>query len=304
LAYSIIGGVYIVHMRRVINIAIALICAFALFSIVLWLIGNGNDSTTINPFVKSLDGESYIAFDSSYPGIYPENIFASFYEAAKDGAVIFAIELRMTKDGILVVATSDDLSILSDKESGKISDLKYEELLDLNFAYHYTNGDGVKAYENQQHPPLSLSDLFNAYPYSKYIIDLGSFGNKADGAIFSIDSLAHKHNLSKNQIVIKTSCSDVGAYSLRCATRNELEKIYKYQSRGLGFLVKLPFQHIEINAWDLEIYPPSFYSYLQSRNASFFIRDVNTPSELSIVAAYKPDGIITSDTKTIFATLF
>lgn len=119
-------------------------------------------------------------FDASYPLVFghkgcgdvPENTLLSFDKGLKDGADVLEMDLRMTKDGVIVVMHDAFLEGQTNG-TGWVRDLALAELKKLDAGHKFSPDDGKTfPFRGKGCTVPTLEEVFQRYPGIKMNIDL------------------------------------------------------------------------------------------------------------------------------------
>lgn len=153
---------------------------------------------------------------------HPENTKHAINMALHNEADILWLSIQFSKEGIPVLYRPSDLKSLTDG-SGLVSDFTWEELQQLDAAYHFKIQDQY-IYRGQGITIPSLQQIIQSYPDTRFILDIKS--PDADPVIMAeiLDKLI-KETQSLERITF---------YSTESKYLAELPKyINKYQPRNL-----------------------------------------------------------------------
>ena len=282
------------------------IIALLLFVMLLIRIIPPTDAISINPLKKNNGKMNAVA--SSGGGKYnPPNTMLSFNTAASSyGIMTFSIGVVMSKDGKLIVADYDDLSVYTDM-TGRISEMTYEELSKLNFAYNFTLDEGATyQYRTQLVQCIDIYALFKAYPYVNYIINVVQQNDPGIRAAIALceairsSDMSLKVAIKGSNEVVKAAREETNVHIMTPPIRHELNSYLDFERFGLDHIyIRLNFQYLEIPVNMLEKYSPRVLSKLQARNVAIYVSGVNDEEAYKKAVAIKADGVITSDPELI-----
>lgn len=256
-----------------------------------------NDAIAINPFMKN-NGKLLVASNSGCGVLYPNNVMASFNSASAYGVMYFSLGVVMTADETLVIADTDDLSVYTNK-TGKISESKYDDIKNLNFAYHFQDENGAFPYQSQMLRCVTISQLFESFPYSNFIITINMDGVPAERAAVLLCEQIRQSKLS-TRIAIK-GADNILSYVrkqtnvnvLSAPLENEIRRYDSFRKLFISNLYRnLDFQYVEISAQDVNFFTSGLVKSLQKRNISVFMRDVNTQQDYETALKLSVDGVI------------
>ena len=125
--------------------------SIALFGALTWLVAacgesSGSSETTTTTIVKPdattveetlALGRPVVLAHASGENIHPHSTPFGYADAVDQGVDILDFDLQMTKDGVLIVHHDDTIDRTTNS-TGKVADLTYAELLELDNAYWFT----------------------------------------------------------------------------------------------------------------------------------------------------------------------
>lgn len=276
------------------------ISRIALFIVSILLVVNlipPNDAIAINPFMKN-NGKLLVASNSGCGSVYPYNVMASFNSASSYGVMYFSLGIVMTADETLVIADSDDLSVYTNK-TGKISEAKYDDIKDLNFAYHFQDANGAYPYQTQILRCVTINQLFSTFPYSNFVITINMDGELGERAAVLLCEQIRQSKLS-TRIVIKGADNilnyvrnQTNVNVLSAPLENEIRRYDSFRKVFISNLYRnLDFQYVEISLQDVNFFTKGLVQSLQKRNISVFMKDVNTEEDYETALKLSVDGVI------------
>ncbi|ABR48970.1 glycerophosphoryl diester phosphodiesterase [Alkaliphilus metalliredigens QYMF] len=126
--------------------------------------------------------------------LFPENTIISFDGSLELGADILEMDIRMTKDQVLVCHHDESIDRMSNG-TGPIADFTYRELLAYNFAYGFQSPSGHYPYGNRNVNIPQLKDVLRNDYVSPLIFDLKDSGKRGYAVADQIFDLIKKHHL-------------------------------------------------------------------------------------------------------------
>ncbi len=160
-------------------------------------------------------------------GVWPGNTLFAFQHAADLGVDVIETDLRMSKDGVLMITHDDHVERISDGK-GKIVDLTYAELTQLDAAYYWSpDGGKTYPYRGQGITYTSLEDVFKALPNMRFNIDM----KQTEPTIYGqFCDLIRKYNMQdkvlaasfhhENNVAFRQACPEVTSSADEVETRN------------------------------------------------------------------------------------
>jgi glycerophosphoryl diester phosphodiesterase len=105
-------------------------------------------------------------------GEYPENTMAAFRAAAEAGAPYFELDVRMTRDGVVVLSHDPELKRICGIDS-LISELAFTELRRADAGWGFDpDHDGRFPFRGQGLTVPSLEEVFAGFPDRRYIVEI------------------------------------------------------------------------------------------------------------------------------------
>lgn len=158
---------------------------------------------------KMLPENHFIAKDGKRPMIiahggakhlFPENTLLAFDSVSIIGVDVLEIDVRITKDSILVTHHDAEIDNTSDG-SGMLYDFTYKELLAFNFGYKFTDIYGKQPYQHKQLQIASLKDVFLNHPEIYMIAEIKDEGERGRLAARKMKSLIEECSMQNKVIV-------------------------------------------------------------------------------------------------------
>lgn len=105
-------------------------------------------------------------------GEYPENTLVAFRAAAEAGAHYFELDIRTTRDGVVVLGHDPDLRRVCGID-GIISELTFGELQRADAGWGFSPaGDGRFPFRGRGIRIPALEEVFAAFPEQRYIVEI------------------------------------------------------------------------------------------------------------------------------------
>ena len=120
----------------------------------------------------------------------PENTLPAFELAKLHGADILEIDVRISRDGQLVVFHDERVERTCDGQ-GRVSDLSIIQLKKLNAAHHFVDPEG-RSWRNEKTPILTLPEMFELLPDTTINIDIKDNSMKAALAVAKAVEMADR----------------------------------------------------------------------------------------------------------------
>ncbi|MBC8344376.1 MAG: glycerophosphodiester phosphodiesterase [Bacteroidetes bacterium] len=136
--------------------------------------------------------------------LWPENTMIAFDGSVGLGVDMLEMDVKITKDSVLVCHHDDDIKGMSNG-SGKVSSFTYSELLDYNFGYYFKDLDGNYPFQTQKVEITRLEDVFNNYFDYLFTVEIKDTEDHGKLAAEKLLELIEKFDLS-DQIIV--ACFD------------------------------------------------------------------------------------------------
>lgn len=148
----------------------------------------------------------------------PENTVFAFENVYDMGVDVLELDLRMTKDGVLVTHHNATIDETSDHQ-GKVKDYTYEELCAMNFGYQFKDVNGKYPYrENvdasirEKLVPMRAEDMFARFGSDvSYIMEIKDGGKLGEKAAKQLNDFIVQYGLEK-QVCVASFDEDVLEY--------------------------------------------------------------------------------------------
>lgn len=148
-------------------------------------------------------------------GEYPSNSMLAFTKANEAGADALDTDMFATSDGVLVLFHDETLEHRTNC-SGPISAKTYNELLQCDFAYHWSpDGGATFPYRGQGITVVKAEELFNAFPTARIGIEI-----KQTTAVAATDlcNLIKAKNAENRTLISSFGQPNMTAFRAACPT--------------------------------------------------------------------------------------
>ncbi|MGE5373630.1 MAG: glycerophosphodiester phosphodiesterase [Bacteroidota bacterium] len=234
-------------------------------------------------------------------GIRPGDTLAAFENAARIGADVLEMDAHITRDGQIVLMHDENVDRTTDG-TGLIEEKTLAELQQLDAAYKWSN-DGGKTfpYRGQGIRVPTLEELFEKYPYMRYVIEIKLTQNPIDKPLCD---LIRKHKI-QGQVVIasfhdeamqrfRQTCPEVAT----SASRGEVTKFVLLGKVFLGGLVTPAYESIQPpydprESMNIPIMTRRFIREAHAKNLAVEPWTVDDPGLMKQYIQWGVDGIMT-----------
>jgi glycerophosphoryl diester phosphodiesterase len=257
-----------------------------------------------NPFRAREDGRPLVIAHGGGLGLQPENTLEAFTASAALGCDVLEMDVRLTKDGVLV--THHDATVeRTSNGKGAVIDQTLAELKALNFGYRFRDPSGAHVFRERPAHLATVEELFERFgrfPMNIELKDRGEVGRRA-GA--TLAALIAKHRMA-NQVLV-ASFDDATLDAFRQATgRGVATSTAKGQTRqfvllnllrldrlwpGGAMAAQVPSNRRESAGFNLT--RAGFIRAMHARNMAVHYWTVNDPDEMRRLIRLGADGLIT-----------
>jgi glycerophosphoryl diester phosphodiesterase len=232
--------------------------------------------------------------------LFPENTLFAFRAAFDLGVDMLEMDVRLTRDGQLVVHHDATIERTSDG-CGKIIHHSFKDLTAYNFGAKFIDMDGNQPYLNTKIEISKLKTVFEAFPHLPMIIDIKDPGIIGELAIDQINLLIKQFSRYDETIVASFSNQNIRymkTFYPKLYTSTAEGDVRKYVSLHTLYLdwfykssncsLQLP---VEKSGFNLS--SNHFIDSIHKRNMAVHYWTINDPDEMRRLLALKVDGIIT-----------
>jgi len=236
-----------------------------------------------------------------YSAAYPENTFASIQAAVDAGADVIETDLRMTADGKVVLIHDESVERLADG-SGKIAEMTYHDLSQLDFGYRFTLDKGKTfPFRGKGNGIVLFEEALRRFPDMRFNVDL------KDNSLMLVDaSIRIVQDQSAADRVLAGSFFEANVKSLRrkmpgiatACTSSEVLFLMFLSKTGLMPLKKTfagDAVQIPEYAGGVRLITPSFVKDAHAKDLSVYVWTVNNEKDMIRLLSYGVDGIFTDD---------
>lgn len=257
-----------------------------------------------NPFRAQPASRPLVIAHAGGLGLHPENTLEAFTASAALGCDMFELDVRLTKDGVLV--THHDATVeRTSNGKGAVSDQTVAELKALNFGFSFRDASGAEAYRERPARLATLEELFARFGSVPMIIELKDTGETGRRASATLAALINKCRLT-NQVLV-ASFDDATLDAFRQATgpgvatstaagqtlRFVLLNLLRLDRLWPGGAVTLQVPSDPRKAKGFKLAQPSFIQAAHARNMAVHYWTVNEADEMRRLIRLGADGLVT-----------
>jgi glycerophosphoryl diester phosphodiesterase len=226
----------------------------------------------------------------------PENTIAAFDRAVAEGADGLELDVRLARDGEVVVchdATVDRTT----NGSGPIASMSARELAALDAGFHFSNGDGHRPFRGRGVGIPTLREVVGRYPSPRLIVEM-----KED-----VPALAHATlDILRRANAVGRTClgsfhlgilEDVRRLEPRIATSAAQREVRwaLYRSWVGLFPRKVPYVAVQVpeRREATQVVTPRFIAAAHRAGAEVHVWIVDHPDDMRRLLSWGVDGLIT-----------
>lgn len=223
-------------------------------------------------------------------GEAPENTLAAFDLAMRLGADALELDVRRTRDGVLIVIHDPTLDRTTDG-SGAVADLTAADVT------------AAVAGPGPEERVPTLRDVFDRFPDVEITVDV-----KDPDAAADVVRLVHERDRVRRTILYVedgTERRPFREYSGRRATSTgQAVRLALRRGRSRGEASRLvEVVHTPLRRWGLPIVSGGFVARMQAQGRTVQVWTVDEPAEMIRLASWGVDGVITNDVRTAVRVL-
>lgn len=265
-----------------------------------WLPARGVVSAP-NPFRASAPGQPLVLAHRGGAGLFPENTLEAFAGAAAMGCDGLEMDLRLTRDGVLV--TCHDLTIDRTSDGrGRVREHTLEELRSLNFGARFAAPDGTRPYQDQPARLATFAEVLERHADLLLVVELKDRGEDGQAAAHELARLLARHGQPGRCLVASFDEATLAAF--RSASGGRVP-VSASTPRARNFvLCNLARLDWLAPAGDLALQLPTRRAGIaldrprlvraaHRRKVAVHYWTINDPAEMRRLAALGADGLIT-----------
>lgn len=222
----------------------------------------------------------------------PENTMPAFEIALKYGADIMEIDVRLSRDGEVIVIHDERVDRTCNAQ-GRVIDLNMAELKRLDAGYHFTDING-QSYRNTRTQLLSLSEMFELLPLTRINIDIKD--NSKEAAL-AVAQVIENSDRIKNVNVGSFHPQVMAHFRTRlpevttAATQAETAQLYFKRS----LYKTLPFEYLQIpmSYYGIPLATRSFIQHANQRGIRTVFWTINDTRTMQLLVNLHVNGLVT-----------
>ena len=222
----------------------------------------------------------------------PENTLPAFELALSHGADIMEIDVRLSRDGHVVVFHDERVERTCNAQ-GRVADFTLAQLKQLDAAYHFVDPHG-QHYRDKGTRVLSLAELFELLPGTPINIDIKDNSHIAAEAVARTIEHADRCstvNVGSFHAPALNHFRQLLPQVTTAATQSEVAQLYF--KRGLYTAVKFEFLQIPLSYMGIPLATSSFISHAKQRDIKAVYWTINDRKTMQRLINRGVSGIVT-----------
>jgi len=259
------------------------------------------EAVSINPYKTEKGDAPWIIAHGGAKKLYPGNSFLAFQSSAALGVDMLEMDVRMTKDGILITHHDQDIDRMSNG-TGNVIEYTYEDLLAFNFGHNFQDKKGNYPYRNDSIAPCKLSEVFSAFSHIPLMVELKDRGEDGQKAARILKDMISKYEIQDKIVVVAfdeavlSYFQEITADKIQIGTSQEETKDFvitalsamEFLYRPSATVVAIPTQNSGIN-----LASERLINSAHRRNMAVHYWTINDPAEMKQLISLGADGLIT-----------
>lgn len=262
-------------------------------------------TTASNPFILKKGDKPQIIAHGGAKLLFPENTMVAFDGSAGIGVDILEMDIRITKDGVLVTHHNETIDETSNGK-GRVIDLTFDELQKFNFGYNFKSLEGKYTYRDKEVKIPTLEDVIKKYNSYNMIIELKDEGETGFKAAEKLKELLTKYNM-ENKVIIASFNDDVLNY-FKKITGGKIRTSTAHDETQKFTILHLLFSDLFYFGEDSAFHPPTTHGFIgltihfdtkrfirsaHRRNMAVQYWTINDKEEMKKLIEIGADGLMT-----------
>jgi len=231
-------------------------------------------------------------------GLWPENTLYAFRQSRKMGVDVLEMDVRSSKDGVLVVVHDADLDRTTDGR-GAVEEFTLDQFENLDAGYGWSNDEGKTfPFRGRGIRIPALYEVFRAFPEMRLNIEVKSSDVATADALCQI---IRSHSKEKTVMVASFHGEVVEAFRARCpevvtaATRREIVSFMRLELVFLGKLYRPEAEVFQVpqESGGFDVVTPRFVKGAKDHNMRVQVWTVNEVEEMENLVTQGVNGILT-----------
>ena len=232
-------------------------------------------------------------------GEYPSNVMFSFDKAHRAGSDALDTDMLATKDGKLVLFHDETLEHRTNG-TGYVRDKTYAELLQLDFAYRWTQDGGATfPYRGKGIKVATVEELFDKYPNQRFGIEIKQTTVQATQKLCS---LIMQRGYQGKVLVSSSTQPNMNAFRAACptvatsATMDEVVQFYVYTQSAFPPGFNPPYSSLQVPETfsGIPVLTLNFVASAHWFGLKVYAWTIDTPEQAQRLINIHVDGLNTS----------
>lgn len=227
----------------------------------------------------------------------PEATLAAFGAAARAGADVLEMDVRLSADGALVVIHDRTVDRTTDG-SGAVGELRFEELRSLNAGYRFRTPDGDFPHRGERLAIPTFDEVQAAHPDLPFVVEMKTL-DTAEPLCRAIREAGREHRT----LVAAFGGESLERFRSACpsvATGGSFGEVVVFLVLSLGRLAGLydpPFDALLVSetSGPVRVVTPQLLRSARQAGLPVFVWTVNRADDMRRLLALGVDGILTDD---------
>ena len=222
----------------------------------------------------------------------PENTMPAFELALQYGADIMEIDVRLSRDGHVVVFHDERVDRTTDGH-GRVIDSSLAQLQALDAGYRFVDPEG-QSYRDKGTRMLSLAELFERLPQTPINIDIKDNSNKAAAAVAETINRAARHatvNVGSFHAPALEHFRQLLPQVTTAATQAEVAQLYfkRSQYKTIAF----EYLQIPLRYFGIPLASAAFIRHATQRGIKCVYWTINDRKTMELLVKRKVTGFVT-----------
>jgi glycerophosphoryl diester phosphodiesterase len=255
----------------------------------------------MNSFIIPSDKSPLVIAHRGGGQLWPENTMLAYQSAIDMGVDGLEIDIRMTKDQMLVTHHNESIDQTSNGQ-GKIRDYTYEELKEYNFGYQFEDLYGNHPYRNMYIPLPTLEEVLQKFEHKILILELKDSESWGMRAAEKLAELL-KHYSPNSHMVVASFKGEVMDHFARITDHKVLlsapeKEAAKFilSSKTIGaklYQPKVQLLHLPTSFQGLNLATPEIIKDAHQQDIAIHFWTINKPEEMEQLIRNGADGLVT-----------
>ena len=235
----------------------------------------------------------------------PENTLEAFRLAVEAGAGGLELDVRMTRDGEVVVIHDATVDRVTDG-SGAVAGMTLDEVRRFDAGYSFSpDGGRTFPYRGRGVRIPTLAEVYEEFPDAYVNADIKEAQPEAEEAVLSViqDAAAEGRTLvaSTDHAVLRRFRKVSGGHISTGASRREIAAFYVLSRLHLEALVSLAYEALQVPVEHrgIKLVTPRFVRAAHSRGVRVDVWTINEPGEMRRLLDLGVDVIMTDHPETL-----